>query len=217
MEEKKPLIYGKMIEVIKKVEHIGKTRQNLQQKFMFRGIDDVMNALHQVFGEVGVICVPTETKAITTHRQSNSGGTLVCTSMQVRYRFYAEDGSYIDAMMDGEAMDSGDKSTSKAASIAYKYLLLETFMIPTEEQKDPDYETHEVAAPTPTKQSAPAPVEAPAKILLIHKSTEYKAAVAYLATGGGTIEKIETKYTLTPSIRAKLQSDALELITPKTT
>ncbi|MGL9724902.1 ERF family protein, partial [Sodalis sp. (in: enterobacteria)] len=49
-----------------------------------------------------------------------------------------------------EAMDSGDKATNKAMSIAYKYAAFQAFCIPTEETAiDADAEVHEVAAPTP--------------------------------------------------------------------
>ena len=51
------------------------------------------------------------------------------------------DGSYVDTVNVGEAMDSGDKGMNKAMSIALKYSLLQMFLIPTEEPKDPDKET----------------------------------------------------------------------------
>ena len=54
-------------------------------------------------------------------------------------------------------MDSGDKATNKAMSIAFKYACFQVFCIPTEEMVDPDKESHEV---TPAKIS-----EKDAKIL----------------------------------------------------
>ena len=48
--------------------------------------------------------------------------------------------------MVGEAMDSGDKGMNKAYSIALKYALFQAFLIPTEELKDPDSETHNIDA-----------------------------------------------------------------------
>ena len=42
-------------------------------------------------------------------------------------------------------MDSGDKATNKAMSIAFKYACFQVFCIPTEEMIDPDAECHEVA------------------------------------------------------------------------
>ena len=41
-------------------------------------------------------------------------------------------------------MDSGDKATNKAMSIAFKYACFQVFCIPTEEMIDPDSECHEV-------------------------------------------------------------------------
>ena len=39
-------------------------------------------------------------------------------------------------------MDSGDKATNKAMSIAFKYACFQVFCIPTEEMVDPDAEGH---------------------------------------------------------------------------
>lgn len=53
------------------------------------------------------------------------------------------DGSCIETVNVGEAMDSGDKGMNKAMSIALKYSLLQMFLIPTDEPKDPDANTPE--------------------------------------------------------------------------
>jgi hypothetical protein len=49
-------------------------------------------------------------------------------------------------------MDSGDKSSNKAMSVAHKYALLQAFCIPTKDIDDPDAETHEVAPKKQTQQ-----------------------------------------------------------------
>ena len=49
-------------------------------------------------------------------------------------------------------MDSGDKATNKAMSIAYKYACFQVFCIPTEEMMDPDAEILE-PAPKTSKQT----------------------------------------------------------------
>jgi hypothetical protein len=48
------------------------------------------------------------------------------------------DGSSIEVVTVGEAMDSGDKSCNKAMSTAQKYAIFQVFAIPTEELKDSD-------------------------------------------------------------------------------
>ena len=61
----------------------------------------------------------------------------------------AKDGSKHTVQTIGEAMDSGDKATNKAMSIALKYAAFISFFIPTEITIiDADGESHQVAAPT---------------------------------------------------------------------
>ena len=52
-------------------------------------------------------------------------------------------------------MDSGDKASNKAMSVAFKYAAFELFCIPTEEMVDPDAETHEVKSKAPQKPAQP--------------------------------------------------------------
>jgi hypothetical protein len=56
----------------------------------------------------------------------------------------AVDCSSIKAVTIGEAMDTGDKASNKAMSTALKYACLQIFCIPTEEEKDTEYQTYEV-------------------------------------------------------------------------
>ena len=67
---------------------------------------------------------------------SQKGGTLIYSICRIKYTFYAEDGSNVSAVVIGEGMDSGDKATNKAMSIAFKYACFQVFCIPTEEMKD---------------------------------------------------------------------------------
>ena len=77
-------------------------------------------------------------------RQTNRGGNLIYSVCTVRYTFYAKDGSSVQCVVVGEGMDSGDKATNKAMSIAFKYACFQVFCIPTEEMKDPDTQGHQV-------------------------------------------------------------------------
>jgi len=86
----------------------------------------------------------------TDERATKTGGCLRFTVTKVTYRFMADDGSSVDCAMIGEGMDSGDKSASKSVAIAHKYALLQTFLIPTQELKDPDYDSHDVQPKTST-------------------------------------------------------------------
>jgi len=136
---------------MKDITAIGKDSRNQAQGFSFRGIDAVYNELHSLLAKHGVVCLPEAGTPVTEERTNKNGTILRFVQLPMRYNFIAEDGSTITCSVIGEGMDSGDKATNKAMAIAHKYALLQTFLIPTEEQKDPDYETHEVK-PKPAVQ-----------------------------------------------------------------
>lgn len=143
------LIYKKMANVYSKIEAIGKTQENKEQRFKFRGIDDVYNALHKTMAEEGIFLTPEVIETTRTQIQSKSGTNGWHTISKIKFTFYAEDGSSVFAITDGEAIDYGDKSTSKSQSMAIKYALLQTFMIPTEDTEDGDKASPEAGKHTP--------------------------------------------------------------------
>ena len=135
-----PEIYGKITAIMREIPAIGKDKQNKQQGFAYRGIDDVMNALFPLLSKHGVFVVPEVLSSSRTERTTKNGGNMAFTVSTVRYTFYASDGSSISAVTTGEGMDSADKSTNKSMAAAMKYALFQTSCIPTEEaaNDDPD-------------------------------------------------------------------------------
>jgi hypothetical protein len=137
-------IYQAIIGVMSDIGVIGKEKRNTQQGFKYRGVDDVMNALQPVMVQHGLFVVPEIIDQKREERQTKNGTNLIYSVCTVRYTFYAKDGSNVQCVVIGEGMDSGDKATNKAMSIAFKYACFQVFCIPTEEMKDPDAEVHEV-------------------------------------------------------------------------
>lgn len=125
---------------------IGKDSLNPQQKYKFRGIDAVLNALNPAFRKHKVFIVPEVLEQTREERTTAKGGLLIYSIIKVKYTFYAEDGSHIESIVVGEGMDSGDKASNKAMSAAFKYACFQTFCIPTEEMKDSEDDSPE---PTP--------------------------------------------------------------------
>lgn len=145
-------IFTALNNVMSEIGAIAKTSKNQQQGFMYRGIDAVMNALQPAFIKHKVISVPDVLEQTREERVTNKGGTLIYSILKVKYTFYAEDGSNVSAIVIGEGMDSGDKASNKAMSVAYKYACFQVLCIPTEEFKDPDGET----PPDSTKKTGQA-------------------------------------------------------------
>lgn len=130
---------------------IKKGSRNQQQGFMFRGIDAVYNALAPALVKHGLVILPRITERVVTERTTQKGGILFYVVVKADFDFVAtEDGSKHTVTTYGEAMDSGDKATNKAMSIAYKYAAFQAFCIPTEETAiDADAEVHHVAPLNP--------------------------------------------------------------------
>lgn len=123
---------------------IAKNSKNESQGFKFRGIDDVLNRMSQHLTEANLIIVPQMLSRDVTERVNSRGTPLFYVTITMSYTVRSTiDGSEIVCVVPGEAMDSGDKATNKALSIAYKYMAFQLFAIPIDE--DPDKTTHELA------------------------------------------------------------------------
>lgn len=145
MDEKKvPLIYSAICGVMEDIGTVGKGDYNKTQGFKYRGIDSVMNALNPAMIKHKIFCTPEVMEQAREERTTSKGGTLIYSVCRIRYRFFTTDGSHVDAVVVGEGMDSGDKATNKAMSVAFKYACFQTFCIPTENlMDDPDGGTPE--------------------------------------------------------------------------
>lgn len=145
------LIYKKMVDVMKDIGAVGKDQKNTAQGFKFRGIDDMVNAIHpalikhQVFMTPRLIKEEHELKDVT--RGNGKQGVDKHVHIQVEYDFFAEDGSKVTVgPIPAEGLDSGDKATNKALSAALKYALIQTFSVPTEDMVDGDSDTPTIEA-----------------------------------------------------------------------
>lgn len=138
-----PLIYARLAAVMADVKPVAKSGYNSAQRFNFRTVDDTVSHVQQAMTKHGVVIVPEVLSAVYEQQETMKGGTVTICRVLVSYTFYAEDGSSITTSMQGEGRDHGDKATSKAMSMALKYALFQSLLIPTGDP-DPDGETIEV-------------------------------------------------------------------------
>ena len=96
------------------IKAVGKDALNKTQGFKYRSIDAVMNALNPAMIKHKIFCAPEVIEQIREERTTGKGSTLIYSVCKIRYRFFTVDGSYIDAVVVGEGMDSGDKATNTA-------------------------------------------------------------------------------------------------------
>lgn len=175
---------------------ISKDRENRQQGFNFRGIDQVYNALAPMLAKHGLVILPRITERTVTERATQRGGVLFYVVVKAEFDFVAvEDGSKHTVVTYGEAMDSGDKATNKAMSIAYKYAAFQTFCIPTEQTAmDPDAEIHQPAPRSPDEILAEFTAQAAECPTLSDLTAIYKPAWNALASSAEHQQKCVEVY-----------------------
>ena len=149
-----PKIYAAIAGVINDIGVVSKDKVNKQQGFKYRSVDDVYSVLNPALAKNKVFILPEildETREIGT---SKSGGRVTSVILKMKYTVYAEDGSHVETVLKGEAMDTGDKAINKAMAIAYKYLCFQLFCIPVEDMADPDVEIHDMDGKTTQEKNA---------------------------------------------------------------
>jgi len=190
---------GQIYELIPKVMAdlgaIGKNQTNTFDRYKFRGIDDLYNAMHGPMSRNGVFLVPHEIIDVQ-HRETltQKDKTQIECIMVVRFRLYGPDGSYVEGVAEGVGLDRGDKASNKAHTAAIKVFLFETFMIPTDENMDsekdsPQREPQQDAYKPPHGTVEPQPGDMPTQpptTLQKAKTALMKWALDQHEAAGGT-------------------------------
>lgn len=123
--------------VQRKISHIGKGGESTEGgRYSFRRIDDVINGLHPLLAEEGVIIAPTAIELLDFQqpvpgRKSESWSMMqVLVTYQIRAAG-ADDQLEVQAL--GIGLDNGDKGPGKALSYAYKTAISQLLSIPTDD------------------------------------------------------------------------------------
>ena len=128
--------------VMEDVRAVRKDGRNTQQNFNFRGVDAVVNAVSPAMRKHGLTVRPSKVTRETSGKQLSGGKTATSIEVTVDYTFTGPEGDETTAQVVAEAFDLGDKATAKAMSVALRTCLLQTFLLPTDDQ-DPDEQTYE--------------------------------------------------------------------------
>jgi hypothetical protein len=148
-------IYEALNSIMSAIEPIAKNKRNTQQNYNFRGVDDVYAVLNPMLVANKVVITFETLSHQLNQFESKSGGALFRAIVEVKYILvHTEDNSSIEVIIFGEGMDSGDKATPKAYSVAYKYMAFQLFCIPVDTVADVENDHHEVT-PTQNKPATP--------------------------------------------------------------
>lgn len=137
-------IYKAVAGVIADIGTVGKDKVNKQQGFKYRSVDDVYSVLNPALAKNKIFIIPEILEQKREMRTNKNGTQITWVTLRIKYTLFADDGSFIETVLLGEAMDTGDKAINKAMAIAYKYLCFQVFCIPVEDMDDPDAERPEL-------------------------------------------------------------------------
>jgi hypothetical protein len=125
------------------IKAVGKDGRNQSQSYNFRGIDGVMNAVGPILRKHGVFVTPTlVARDVSTVEVGKNRTPMRVVDVTVDYTVRGPAGDSFVGTTPGEAMDSGDKATSKAMSVAFRTFLIQGLTLPTHEV-DPDATAYE--------------------------------------------------------------------------
>lgn len=211
-------IHERMLAILDELPAIGKDQRNTQQKFMYRGHDDVMAALNPLLGKHGVYLVPRVVSRKTAERTTRSNTILYEVDLHVEFTFYGAAGDKIVASTWGEGTDSGDKSTNKAMTMAFKNVLAIAFAISTHELSDADATSPEETvargqAAGGRRSRSNAPREIDPGIELLPGAIEGEDFVPRIASVLNTIgPNVDWRATLAPFLRERFHVESREEI-----
>ena len=144
MTESAKSIVALLSDAAEAIGTVEKKERNTQGSgYNFRGIDTVVNAVSPEFRSRGIIVTPCVTERFYEQLEVGKNRSLMGhVLLRTTFRFHGPSGDHLDATVESEAMDSGDKATAKAMSVGLRTALIEVLMLPTDEL-DPDESTYE--------------------------------------------------------------------------
>lgn len=129
------------LRVRKEVRAISKSEQynGGGTRFNFRGIDTVVNTFGPVTLKHGINIFPVDIEAEHRDTTTSKGNKMRECTATVSWMVMGPKGDTLPVLLKtrGEALDSADKGTAKAQSVALRVLLLTGGLTPTHD-KDPD-------------------------------------------------------------------------------
>jgi hypothetical protein len=122
-------VQARIIRIMRELKGISKGGYNQQQGFHFRGIEQLTVVLHDLCAEHGVFPLPQVLETEWSMSETKAKNPMETVRMRCQWELMGLAGDSVVAITAGEGSDTSDKATNKAATSAYKYMLLQVFMI----------------------------------------------------------------------------------------
>lgn len=142
------------LRVRREIRAIGKGEEYNERgtRYNFRGTDTVVQYFGPVTLKHGVNVLPVRTETSYGTKQTKSGGTMRECTATITWHIMGPTGDVLVLQTAGEALDTSDKSTTKAQTVALRNLLLNGGLIPTGD-RDPDADRIERGIEAPPRSA----------------------------------------------------------------
>ena len=151
----------KLTTIFSKIDSLPKDGTNDFHRYKFASESAAKRALHPLFAEQGVILKTDvlNVEQVILQSKDKNGATKELTKITLAYTFIdCESGESLPGQFMGYGEDSNDKGVWKAVTGCVKYILFNTFLIPTGDDPDnDDTKPPKTAAKTTTPAASTAP------------------------------------------------------------
>jgi hypothetical protein len=130
----------------------GDRRDDVGGRYNFRGVDRVVNAVGPALRRHGVLVLPVDVYDIEYRETRTSKGTVMQdVTLKMRWLVVGPMGDTLGPLVSaGQAVDTSDKGTAKAESVAQRVLFLTGLQVPTEDKVgEQSHDRGEAPAPKP--------------------------------------------------------------------
>lgn len=131
-------VYEALAAAFAKVEELCKSEQNKHFDFKYSPITEVYHNCRVALAAVGVVFDPQVIEEKIDVAHTAKGAKMNHAKLVMDFQFHYGDSHTEPKRWIGEAMDTGDKSYSKAISFATKTYLIDYFLMPSNDMDDPD-------------------------------------------------------------------------------
>lgn len=173
----------------------GELYNALGTKFNFRGVDTVVNVFGPVTLKHGINIMSSTVEATYGEKTTAKGSKMRECSVLVTWTIMGPMGDTLTLQTMGEALDTADKSTTKAQSVALRTLLLSFGLTPTHDT-DPDSDRIERGNDAPARSAE-----------------SYRDEILDKKTSQGRLQQIGYELGNLRMLNAKVQNETGELET----
>lgn len=163
--------------------------ENGKLKYHFRGIEAALNAFGPATLRHGITVMAVDITTSYRDTKSSRGNPMRECTVVVTWQILGPKGDSLPLLKSaGESLDSGDKGTAKAQSLALRALLFNTGMIPTGDQEPEAVHVERGEAPT-------------------RSATDYRDEIVDPNTTPGRLEQISYELRQAQMLHVKVQNE----------